>query len=228
MSVSKETQMVASLVPARRWTFSLALQRTGEIVREEGLRTLWFRILGELGYRRMILLERSPPEPISVVITRLPVTIGLLKRTEIAEYLEFRLGTPLTEIQRRLDAGHSCFVARYQGRLVSTSWAATRQAWMHYLSREVPVAPGDVYIYDSFTGTDFRSHGISQAVGVEMLRHFRRAGYRRAVRAVSPENRANLRALAKTEYRPYGVLGYVKIGPWRRDLYRIERKERQK
>lgn len=228
MSLSNETPSIASLLPARRWTFHLALQRIGEIVREEGLRTLWFRILGELGYRRMTLLQRAPLEPISEVVTRLPVTIGLLERTKITEYLKLRVGTPAREIERRFDAGHCCFVARYQARLVSTSWAATREAWMHYLSCEVPIAPGEVYIYDSFTRTDFRSYGISQAVGVEMLRHFHRAGYGRAVRAVSPENRANLRAIAKTGYRPYGVMGYVKIGPWRKDIYRTEREEGHK
>jgi predicted GNAT family acetyltransferase len=216
--------MATSLI-AKPWTFRLAWQRASEILREEGLKTLWFKILGETVSRRVLLLERTLLEPIPDVITRLPVTIGLLKTAEIAEYMEFREGTPLHEVQRRLDAGHSCFVARYQGCLVSTSWAAIRQAWMHYLSREVPIAPGEVYIYDSFTKTDLRGRGVSQAVGVEMLRHFHRAGYKLAVRAISPENRASLQAAAKTGYRFYGVMGYVNIGPWRRDLYRTDRKE---
>jgi GNAT superfamily N-acetyltransferase len=225
MSGSNETHSVASLLPARRWTFCLALQRMAEIVRKAGLRTLWFRILGETVYRRIMLLERSLLEPISEVKARLSVTIGRLDRTTSREYLEFRVGMPASELDRRFDAGHCCFVARYQGRIVSTSWAATEQAWMHYLSCEVPIAPGDVYIYDSFTRADFRSYGISQAVGVEMLRHFHRAGYRRAVRAISPENRANLHAVAKTGYLPYGVMGYVKVGPWRKSIYRTERGE---
>ncbi len=225
MSGSRETRMVASLVPARHWTLRLAWQRTGEIVREEGLRTLWFRILGELGYRRVMLLKRCLLEPIPDATPRLPVTIGLLEKTEITEYLEFRVGTPVGEIERRLEAGHCCFVARYQGHLVASSWAAIAQAWMHYLACEVQVASDEVYIYDSFTRPDCRGRGVSPAIGIEMLHHFRAAGYRRAVRTISPENRANLQAVGKTGYRPYGVMGYVKVGPWRRDFYRTQRKD---
>lgn len=225
MSVSKETHTVASLAPTRHWTFRLALQRIGEIVHEEGLWTLWFRILGELGYRRVMLLKRSLLEPIPDATPRVPVTVGLLERTDIIEYLEFRVGTPVGEIQRRLDAGHCCFVARYLGRLVASSWAASTGAWMHYLACEVQVASDEVYIYDSFTRSDCRGRGVSPAIGIEMLHHFRAAGYRRAVRTISPENRASLQAVGKTGYRPYGVMGYVKVGPWRRDFYRTQRKD---
>jgi GNAT superfamily N-acetyltransferase len=225
MSVSGETHTIASSVPDGHRTFRLALQRLAEIAKEEGLRTLWFRILGELGYRRVLLLNRSLLEPIPDATPRLPVAISLLERTEITEYLEFRAGTSAGQIERRLDAGHCCFAGRYHGHLVATSWAATAQAWMHYLVCEVQLAPGEVYIYDSFTRPDCRGRGVSPAIGIEMLHHFRAAGYQRAVRAISPENRANLHAVAKTGYRPHCIMGYVKVGPWRRDFYRTHRQE---
>lgn len=206
-------------------TSRLAFQRAGEILREEGVRTLWFKILGETVYRRVMLLERPLLEPIPDVTSRLPVTIGLLEKNEITEYLEYRAETTLAEIQRRLDTGHCCFAARYQGCLVATTWAATTGAWMHYLSCELRVAPAEVYIYDSFTRSDLRGQGVSPVIGVAMLQYFRAAGYRRAVRAITPENRANLQAVGKTGFRPYGVMGYVKVGPWRRDFYRTQRKD---
>jgi GNAT superfamily N-acetyltransferase len=205
----------------RRWTFGFAYRRLIEILREEGLKALWFKILGETVYRRVILFERLLCEPISDVTTHGPVSIHRLSATEIAEYVEFRAGTPLMEVHRRLDAGHACFIARDFGRLVSCSWAATSGAWMHYLSREVPVAAGEFYIYDSYTDPDYRRRGVSQAVNLEMLRYFRRSGYERALRAVSPENVAGLRAASQNGFQPCELIGYVKIGPWRRDICRL-------
>jgi hypothetical protein len=49
-----------------------------------------------------------------------------------------------------------------------------------------------------------------------MLRYFQRASYRRMVGTIIPGDEANVRASAKTSYRPCGVIGCVRIGPWRR------------
>ncbi len=54
-----------------------------------------------------------------------------------------------------------------------------------------------------------------------MLRYFRTAGYRRMAAAILPENHPSLRAVAKTGYHPYGLIGDVKIGPWKRHCYRV-------
>jgi GNAT superfamily N-acetyltransferase len=161
------------------------------------------------------------PDPIPEVTARVPVVISLLRKSEIAEYVEFRAETDVAEVQAQLDAGHWCFVARSQGRMVTTSWAATNRAWLDYLSRQLRLAPDEVYAYDSFTAPAFRGQNLGPALTAEKLRYFRAAGYRRMVTDILPENRASLRADAKTGYRPYGLIGYVKIGPWRQDFCRV-------
>jgi GNAT superfamily N-acetyltransferase len=213
--------MATALVVGERGKFRVALARTREVLREEGVRSLWFKILGETVYRRLLLLERPLQEAIPAVTARVPVVMSLLQKSEIAEYVEFRAGTDVAEVQSQLDAGHWCFVARSQGRMVATSWAATNRAWLDYLSRQLRLAPDEVYAYDSFTEPAFRGQNLGPALTAEKLRYFRAAGYRRMVTDILPENRASLRADAKTGYRPYGLIGYVKIGPWRRDFCRV-------
>ena len=208
--------MAVSVVEADRWTWSLIRKRFAEIFHEGGVRSLWFKILGEIAYRRLLLLERSLKEPIPEIRSRLPVTIGLLEATETDEYLRFRPGTTRTEIRRRFEARQRCFVARYRGHLVGTSWAADTRAWSHYLSREIDLLPDEIYIYDSYSRPDCRGRLVASAIGVEILRYFRAAGYRRIIRAISPENQASLRVAAGAGYRPFGKIGYIAIGPWRK------------
>jgi RimJ/RimL family protein N-acetyltransferase len=213
--------MATALVAGERGKFRVALERAKEVLREEGVRSLWFKLLGETVYRRLLLLERPLQDAIPAVTARVPVEMSLLQKSEIAEYREFRAETDVSEVQSQLDAGHWCFVARHQGRIVCARWATAERVWIDYLSCELRLAVGEVYIYDAFTRSDFRGQAVSPATSAEMLRYFRTAGYRRMVTTILPENQPNLRAVAKTGYRPYGLIGYVKIGPWKRHFYRV-------
>ena len=193
------------------------------VLREEGVKSFWFKLLGDVGYRRLLLLERPLQEPIAEVSPRLPVTIDLLKMTEVAEYLKFRVETTSCEVMDQLNAGHWCFVARHEGQIVAVSWAADRCAWIFYLACEIRLLDGEVYVYDSFTRPDFRGQAVSPAIRTEMIRYFRAADYQRMILGTVPENHANLQAVRKVGFRPFGVMGYIKIGPWRRDFYRTNR-----
>lgn len=193
------------------------------VLREEGVRSVWFKVLGDIGYRRILLLERALEEPVQEVSPRLPVTIDLLKTAEVNAYLKLRPETAPREVVDRLNAGHWCFVARHAGQLVSTSWAASHRAWVRYLSCEIRLQPGEVYVYDSFTKPEFRGQAISPAVRTEMIRYFRAAGYRRMILGIVPENSPNLRAVRKVGFRAFGMRGYVGIGPWRWNFYRTSR-----
>jgi RimJ/RimL family protein N-acetyltransferase len=198
------------------------LERANEVLRQEGARSLWFKILGETVYRRLLLLERPLQEPIPEVKARIPVEIRLLQKTQIGEYLEFRAEANEAEVRSQLDAGHWCFVARHQGQIVSARWVTASHVWIDYLSYTLPLAAGEVYPYDLFTRPDFRGLAVSPVTSARMLRYFQTAGYRRMVTTILPENQPSLRAVAKTGYRPYGLIGYVKIGPWKRHFYRAK------
>lgn len=197
------------------------LQRVAAILREEGIKSVWFKILGATVYRRLLLLERPLDEPIPEVTARSSVVISLLTEAEITEYINFRPEADPSDIRSRLAAGQWCFVARYAGRIVHACWVATKRAWIDYLASEIRLAADEVYPYESFTAPDVRGQSIASVRSAQMLRYFHNAGYRRSLTAVLPENKPALRPLEKVGYRPFGVMGYIQIGPWRHDFCRV-------
>jgi RimJ/RimL family protein N-acetyltransferase len=178
------------------------------------LRWLWFALLGKIAYRRLLLLERHLDDPILDAPALVPVEIGLLQPTEIADYARLIPGTSVADVRSRLDAGQWCFVARFQWRLICARWAATGRIRVEYLSRDLEMAPDEAYSYGLYTDPAFRGHGVSPAASVAMLRYLRAASFRRVVAAILPENHASLQSVAKTGYRPCGLIGRVRLGPW--------------
>jgi hypothetical protein len=197
-----------------------AVQRAIAVVRHQGLKSFWFKILGELGYRRMLLLERSLTPPVSEVTPRLPVRVEVLKESEVDDYLAFRPDTPRESVTERLTLGDQCFVARHQGRIVASCWTATRPVWSEFLDCEIGLAVGEAYLFDRFTLPDFRGLRIGNAVRMYQLRSLQKAGYRRTISAIMPENEPALRDVARGGAKPFGLIGRLKIGPWQRTFRR--------
>jgi GNAT superfamily N-acetyltransferase len=193
------------------------------VLRDEGVKSLWFKILGETVYRRVILMERLLDWPIAEVTSHLPVVIDPLKATEIDEYVMFRLGANPLEVRHRLAAGQLGFVARHEGCIVHAGWTTTRRAWIDFLAHEIALAPDEVYQYESFTTPSFRGQNLATVRIIEMMHYFRKAGYRRMIAVVVPENTPAFRPLEKAGYRPFGLMGYVQIGQWRRNFCRVDR-----
>ncbi|MBC7261230.1 MAG: GNAT family N-acetyltransferase, partial [Chloroflexi bacterium] len=197
------------------------VSRALEVLRQEGIKSLWFKILGETVYRRMVLFERSLDGPIAEVIPRLPVTIRPLRDADVLEYTRFRPEISPDEVHRRLASGQMCFAAWYEGRIVHAAWVAMGRAWIGYLAREVALASDDIYYYESFTAPDFRGQNIAGASLSYMQQALQKAGYRRILAAIMPENKPAFRPVEKTGFRPIGVMGYVRLGPWRWDFIHL-------
>jgi len=213
--------MAAVSPPEKRWTWQPILKRAAEVLREEGLKSLWFKILGETVYRRVVLVERLLHEPIAEVIPRMRIEIGPLKEAEVNEYVGLRPEADPSDIRHRIKSGQLCFVARHEGRIVHACWATTRRAWIDYLDRAILLAADEYYGYEGFTAPGFRGQNIALALYSYMIRYLRDAGYQRSVAVLMPENKLAFRPLEKIGYRPFGMMGYVKIGPWRYDLCRV-------
>jgi SAM-dependent methyltransferase len=199
-------------------TWSQILKRAAQVLREEGAKSLFFKVLGETVYRRLALLERPLDQPAALIAPRLPVTMGLLDDPD--EYRAFRPDVSRDEVCRRLSAGYFCFVARYQGRIVAALWSASGQAHIDYLDCEFPLSPGEVYLYEALAAPECRGQNVTPALGMWAMQHMGRMGYRRAIGAVMPENKLGLRLCEKAGLQPFGRIGYWKIGPWRRDFCR--------
>lgn len=171
-----------------RWTWPGVISRAAEVLRKEGGKSLWFKVLGETIHRRMILTEVLLADPVETAPSVLPVTIEFLCREKVNEYLELRQDADPVEISRRFDLGHLCFVARYGGRLVYAVWAATSHVWIDYLAKEVQLRSDEIYLYEAFTSANFRGRNLPSAIWPEIVRYLRGFGYRRALGLVMPEN----------------------------------------
>ena len=201
-----------------------ALVRALEVLRVEGVRSFWFKALGEAVYRRVVVMECPLDEAIVSVTTRTAVIVGLLETAEVDEYVRFRPETDPAEIRGRLLASHRCFVARHEGQIVHACWAATGRAWVDYLKRELVLPADTVYHYDAFTMPAFRGRNISAFRVTEAARQFRASGYGYLMALVVPENRAAFRPPEKGGYRAVGTMGYIGLGPWRYHFCRTKRR----
>jgi GNAT superfamily N-acetyltransferase len=197
-----------------------AVRRALLTLRGEGVRSFWFKLLAQLGYRRLLLLDRPLVDAVPEFSPALPVAIAQLTKGELDDYLAFRPDTGRADAVGRLDAGQICFVARFEGRIVAANWIATQPIRLSYLDCMLDLAPGDVCIYDKFILPAYRGHGISNALRTHHLRMLQRAGHRRVVVAVLPENASSLRDILKGGYRPCGIVCRVKVGPWQRHFRR--------
>ncbi len=208
---------VASQPGARTWTARPALARAIEVAREDGVRALWFRILGEIVYRRLILLEadlRAPlPDP--------TITPERLTLRDLDAYVAFRPDADREQIRARLERGEICFLARVEGQIAHTIWSGRERTWIEGLGYEILLAADEDFGYEAYTAPRFRRRGLATAVRIGVLHAVRAEGFRRSLRAVEPENASVLRQAARAGFRPIGRLSVVWLGRHRHHTCRV-------
>lgn len=185
---------------------------------------LVFMVLADLGLRRFLLLDRRFDEPIPTITPLVPVTFSELRPAALDEYLRFHDQVPRAQLEERFARGDECFLARHDGRIVCTSWVARADHFFRSLGCRYEVGASEAYLYDSFTDPGFRGRAIAPALGVHLLERFRGAGLTRVITVMVPENAANRRARAKSGFRAYERIVYVRLGRrrwhWHRKLTR--------
>lgn len=199
---------------------STAFWRSVDIVREEGLTVLWFKLLGETVYRRMRLFERYLDEPIGTTGVQPEIELGTLRDDETDACLELRPEGSRDELRHRLSRGGFCFVARVADRVVALTWASRGVAWIEYLRTAIELGPDDAYLYEVVVHPEVRGQRIAAALFAHAYRELRHLGVRRAIFAVNLENTAGLRSLSGNGARELGLKGFVALGSWRHDFYR--------
>ena len=202
----------------RTWTPGEVLTSSLRVFREEGLKTLWFKTIGEIFYRRMLLLECVLDDLPAPITSRLPIDLHRLTSADIDAYVQFRPQPAKSELRRRLEAGDRCFWAGYGDRMVGAAWVSSGNGWIEYLQGHIPLKPGEGYLYEAYTHPDFRGYGIGPALSGFAYRALREDGFHRILIAVNLENRPARRTFCRNGERVIAKRGFVKIGPWRHDF----------
>jgi len=183
------------------------------------IKRLWFRALGEIGYRRAYVREFLLDQPFAPSPPQIRLEFDLLDSTSIDEYNAFRRGVDSDAACRQLEAGHRCFLARSDARIVGACWSATQHAWSKYLSREIPLSSDEVYTYDAFTAPEARGKGVLPTLTAHMHDVHRSLRMRREIGLTVPENHASM--FSNIGYRTIGMMGYIGVGPFRRNFCRM-------
>jgi GNAT superfamily N-acetyltransferase len=196
---------MSELLPFRAW----------RALRDEGIRSVWFKSLSAIGFRRLYLLRRPLSEPIPEANASLPVTIDWLAPEHADAYHAFRQGAQEDNVTSRLRGGGRCLVARHDGQIVGAMWGSTVEARSSYLGGNLPLAAGEAYQFDAYTSVAVRGMGVAPALSLAWLRHLRDEGFLAAIRLTLPENGSALRAHAKVGYQVTAILRSVGLGHWR-------------
>jgi GNAT superfamily N-acetyltransferase len=204
-----------------RWTLRTAFSRFVEVAREEGARPLWFKVWGELCYRRLGLFELRLDSPVPQQPSRIPIAVAPLAVGQSAEYAALDPNSDPAEIGPRLAAGHSCFVARSGNEPVGSCWVAREALWSAYLRTNIELAGDEACTYETYTAPEARGRGVGPALRAEVARMLSEAGDRRLLATVHPENAPAIRLVEKLGYRRIGTIGYFGAGPWRKDFCRM-------
>lgn len=193
--------------PEGRWTAALATRRLIEVASEEGVAALWFKLLGEAGYRRLGIHELrldAPPDPPDVESgLRFEGLGGADRRTP---------GVDEHERRRRVEAGHRCYLALDGDVVVGACWVAERSVPLPYLGGAVRLAAGEACTYETWTDPAMRGRGIGARLRRRVAAGLRDAGLGRLLAMVYPENLPAVRMVEKLGYRRIGAVTVVRAG----------------
>ena len=169
--------------------------------------------LALLGYRKILVYERDldvPPAPLAATGD---LTCGWLAESKIDELARARPDIPRTKWKDRLARGDRCWVARQDGRIVSSRWVTRGPATVKSTGVHCNVPAGYGYVHDSFTSPDVRGRRIGPAAGMRLASTLASEGVRTLLAFVEAGNHWAVRNAENAGYRQTGSL--VKLAVWK-------------
>jgi ribosomal protein S18 acetylase RimI-like enzyme len=204
----------SSVVPVldTPWTLRAVVERGREVLRQEGVKSLWFRTLGELGYRRAMLFELDLATYQQSEAAPASARFELLSPSNLEDLLGLVQQCDEREATRRLAAGHVCMLGYVKGRPAYSSWLATGPVRIDFLGVQAVPSPGSAYSYELYVGPAFRGLSLATAGLDVRVRILRDRGFKRFVSIVVPENQAGLRHALAGGFQPIGWVYCLDVG----------------
>lgn len=211
-----------------KWTLKLLLKRLKVVFQTQGIRGLWFGIMGEMFYRRLVLFNRSLDMPVELAVPQIPINIRILDLEHVNDYIHFRPDESLSEIECYLNIGHRCYVAYYKQQIVSACWVATGNVWIDYLFFNITISSSDIYLYNVYTAPSYRTKNIASAIITMLIKNYVNSNYKNIILTVLPEYKGVIQIYKKLNFNPFGLIGFIKVGPWKNAFCRLFSKPLQK
>jgi hypothetical protein len=191
-----------------------------ELIRSEGLRSIWPRLLGRLCYRRVVVAAADMDAEYAVPECDVEMTIRKLEPGEIGAYAALVPNADPATVARRLDAGSRIYAAWSNGRIISAGWLEVDRALFDAVGACIPIGPKVVYARASYTEPELRGRNIATVGYVSALELLREEGFERAVGFLLPEARSSHGPVVKAGLERVGSLGWFGIGPYRIYFFR--------
>jgi len=191
------------------------LRRVLTILRNEGATALWFKILGELAYRRVWVFEGDLREVANRPSPAVGVNFELLSEHTLEDYVRLVPGASVATARDRLHSGHFCLIGYADGRAVQSSWIGLTRVHIEYMGVDVELASDAAYVYEVYVSPFHRGRGFGSIATAERARAMVARGVTRGCSVVMPENRAGLRFTEAVGYRRVGLLRTVRVLGWR-------------
>ncbi len=181
-------------------------------MREEGPSSLYFKTLGELGYRRVIVFERDLTQRQKERAAPAGVRLELVCAANLADFSTLSGGCGEAEARRRLADGHIGLLGYFHGRPTHCSWLAlgSQPVAIDFLQIEVELAPRSAYTYEVYVDAACRGSGLARAGLEARVRLLRERGVERLIGVVMPENRDGWRHTLACGLRPVGRIHRVR------------------
>jgi hypothetical protein len=186
-----------------------------ELMRTEGLRSVWPKAVGHVFYRRVIVAAADMDREYTTPPCSVDMRIEKLAPEHVDDYVAFAPYAGEDRVRRQLAAGSRIYAAWSDGRIISAGWLDVDTALFDAVGASVPIGPGVVYARGSYTVPELRSRNVATVGYVTALRLLREEGFERAVGFVLPEARSSLGPVAKAGLERLGSLGWFGLGPFR-------------
>jgi len=153
-----------------------------------------------------------------------PFNSHWLSPDDAVRYAAFYQELSEEDICGRLSAGDRCFLGEMDGCIVHSFWAATSNARMDFLNLVLPLKPGELYLYQSFTPPELRGRGFATATLASALEMVRTEGVRRVLCCIQLDRAMGYPPFLRTGFVPSALLSSVWLGPWRWVFHRPTRR----
>ena len=127
------------------------------------------------------------------------------------------------ELLARVEGGDRCFGTWRAGRIVAARWVSSGVAYVPFLRSGIRLAPGDAWVWDSWTDPSLRGTGIAPAASAALAEALSREGVLRLLAGIMVGNRPGRAAVVASGYEPLGLMASVGHGPSRRVRFRARR-----
>jgi RimJ/RimL family protein N-acetyltransferase len=188
------------------WKPKEVLGRAREVLKKEGIKSLWFKTIGEICYRRAYLYQAWIDSLLTHPTTVDALAISPLTSKQLPIFIDFQPDVSIQEAEARLHKGHLAFVVWVDESPVHISWASPEKAEMGYLFYTLVLPSDAVYIYNAYTKPEYRGRHLSSARFRWSLPYLQNLGFQRLIAIAMPENQPAINAIQRSGYEPIGII----------------------